>query len=102
MAVFAGHIILGVKASLRVLIDEMPDGVEKAMAEELLHVHEESRCRAEGLFRIGEDVKCEREHEGKQNERMRAIAAAAAAAAVATAAAGAAAVVAVAAVATGW
>lgn len=78
MAVFAEHIILGVKASLRVLIDEMPDGVEKAMAEELLHVHEESRRRAEGIFHIGEDVKCEREHEGKHNEDIRAIAAAAA------------------------
>ena len=60
MAVFAEHIILGIKASVRVLIDDMPDGVEKAMAEELLHVHEESRRRVEGMFRLGEDVKCEK------------------------------------------
>lgn len=59
MAVFAEHMILGVKATVRILIDDVPDGVEKAMAEELLHDQEESRRKVEDALGFSEDVACE-------------------------------------------
>eukprot|EP00903_Cladosiphon_okamuranus_P008980 g8591.t1 len=56
MAVFAEHMILGVKAAVRVLIDDVPDGVERAMAEELLHDQEESRRKMEVVLGFEEDI----------------------------------------------
>lgn len=56
MAVFVEHLILGVKAAVRVLIDDVPDGVERAMAEELLHDQEESRRKMEEALGFSEDV----------------------------------------------
>lgn len=58
MAVVAEHIILGVKMAVRVLIDDVPDGVERAMAEELLHDQEESRRKAEVALGFTDDVAC--------------------------------------------
>lgn len=60
MAVFAEHMILGVKAAVRVLIDDVPDGVERTMAEELLHDQEESRRKVEGALGFAEDVSGEK------------------------------------------
>lgn len=56
MAVFAEHVILGVKAGVRVLIDEVPDSVERAMAQEMLRDHEESRRMVEGQLGFDEDI----------------------------------------------
>lgn len=56
MAVFVEHLILGAKAAVRVLIDDVPDGVERAMAEELLHDQEESRRKMEEALGFSEDV----------------------------------------------
>ena len=50
------HMILGVKAAVRVLIDDVPDGVERAVAEELLHDHDQTRREVEGILGFGEDV----------------------------------------------
>lgn len=50
------HMILGLKAVVRVLIDDVPDGVERAIAEELLHDQDETRRKVESALGLEEDV----------------------------------------------
>ena len=69
MAVFAEHMILGVKAAVRVLIDDVPDGVERAMAEELLHDQEECRRKVEVALGFAEDVARETSGERQRQDR---------------------------------
>lgn len=59
MAVFVEHMILGLKTVVRMLIDDVPDGVERAMAEELLHDQDETRRKVEGALGLEEDVEGE-------------------------------------------
>lgn len=56
MAVFAEHMILGMKFVVRALIDEVPDGVERLMAHELLSSHEDRRLKVEGALGFQEDI----------------------------------------------
>lgn len=56
MAVIVEHVILGIKAAVGVLIDDVPDGVERAMAQEMLRSHEGSRRSVEKALGFDEDV----------------------------------------------
>lgn len=51
--------LLGLKAVVRMLIDDVPDGVERAMAEELLHDQDETRRKVESAIGLKEDVEGE-------------------------------------------
>ncbi|CAM9672917.1 unnamed protein product, partial [Choristocarpus tenellus] len=56
MAVLVEHIILGLKAGMGMMIDDVPDGVERSMAEEMLADQETSRKTMQEELGIGDDV----------------------------------------------